>query len=246
MEVRGFGTERAEENLEEHLPGKRIARLDYDAARGKNAYEEILHRFENKSTQILVGTQMLAKGLDFEGVSLVGVLNADQLMYYPEFRATERAFQLMTQVAGRAGRRDKQGQVFIQTSSLDHPLFQHLITHDYNGFYTNEIANRSQYLYPPFVKLIEITFRDRDMPTCEAAAEHFANSITSGNGLIKMGPTKPGIAFVRGFHIRVLLLKCNPQEVNTSRLKEHMLNTKYALEENKLLRSVKIQIDVDP
>ncbi len=246
MEVRGFGTERAEENVEEYLPGKKIDRLDYDASRGKNAYENILNRFENRNTQILVGTQMLAKGLDFEGVSLVGILNADQLMFYPEFRATERAFQLMTQVAGRAGRREKQGQVYIQTSSPQHPMFNELINHDYNGFYINEVGHRAQFTYPPFVKLIEITFRNRDMTICETASEHFSSKILAGKGLIKMGPTKPGISFVRGFHIRVLLLKINPDEINSARLKEHLLFLKHQLEEDKIYRSVKLQIDVDP
>ena len=203
----GFGTERVEEELAALYPTSRIGRLDTDAVRTRHAYRRVLSDFEQGHTQLLVGTQMLTKGLDFSRVIVVGILNADSLMSIPDFRAHERAFQLMMQVSGRAGRRDNRGKVLIQTSHPDHPLLQWVRTFDYVGMATSLLAERRQFSYPPYCRLIAVVLRHRDESTAVRAAEIFADRLRPTLSDALTGPYAPPVARVRSLYIRRLLLK---------------------------------------
>jgi len=162
LKMVGFGTEKVEDELSLVFPDKTIKRLDLDSTRSKNAYELIINDFEQRNIDILIGTQMVSKGLDFDNVSLVGILDADMLLNRPDFRAFERSYQLMSQVAGRSGRKGKRGNVIIQTGDPDHWVIQKVINHDYKGFYESEVIERKNFFYPPYYKLIEFTLKQKD------------------------------------------------------------------------------------
>ena len=169
----GYGTEKLEEELTLHFPDARIQRMDLDTTRSKTGYETIIEQFEKGETNILVGTQMVTKGLDFDHVSLVGIFNADRMIHFPDFRSYERAYQLITQVSGRAGRRDKPGTVVIQTSSPEHPLFQTILHHGFEDFYFGQLTDRQEHDYPPFSRLIEITVKHTDKKACRIDCNGF-------------------------------------------------------------------------
>ena len=174
---KNFGTEKIEEELTEDFPQNRIARMDVDAVKGKNAHDTLIKLFEQHRIDILAGTQMVVKGLDFEKVSLVGILDADGLLSFADFRVNERAFQLMEQVSGRAGRKTEQGLVLIQASKINHPVLLFVQQHDYKRFYENEIAMRKQFFYPPFSRLIRITLKHKMKEVVQEAAEKLGNSL---------------------------------------------------------------------
>ena len=203
----GYGTERVEDEISALYPTVRVGRLDTDAVRTPRAYRRVLSDFEQGYTQLLVGTQMLTKGLDFGRVGVVGVLSADSLMSIPDFRAHERAFQLMMQVSGRAGRRDRRGTVVIQTTHPDQPLLQWVRTFDYVSMATALLAERRRFIYPPYCRLITIILRHRNEDTLRQAAETYAErlrpSLTDG----LLGPYAPPVARVRSLYIRQILLK---------------------------------------
>ena len=188
----GFGTEKLEETLQLFFPESRVQRMDLDTTRGKYSYDKIIEELEQGKTDILVGTQMLTKGLDFGRVSLVGVMDVDRLLYFPDFRAAERGFQLLMQVSGRAGRRGKQGRVIIQTSNPQHAVLQDIVQHDYEQMYHRELAERKQFHYPPFVRLVRITLKHKDRDAVQAAANALVaglrTQITDG----VLGPTNAG------------------------------------------------------
>jgi len=206
----GFGTEKVEEELAKLFPEARIDRLDRDTATSESAYNAIIARFESGRTDILVGTQMIAKGFDFERVSLVGILNADNLLLNPDFRAAERAFQLMTQVAGRAGRRDAAGEVVIQTSEPDHPLLRQVIDYDYDAMARTQLAERAAFGYPPYARLTETTLRGRDRQMLYEAAAALAAELRERFGRRIMGPVAPPVDRIRETYIVRLLLKVEP------------------------------------
>jgi len=203
----GYGTERVEDEISALYPTVRVGRLDTDAVRTPRAYRRVLSDFEQGYTQLLVGTQMLTKGLDFGRVGVVGVLSADSLMSIPDFRAHERAFQLMMQVSGRAGRRDRRGTVVIQTTHPDHPLLQWVRTFDYVSMATALLAERRRFIYPPYCRLITIILRHRNEDTLRHAAETYAERLRPSftDGLL--GPYAPPVARVRSLYIRQILLK---------------------------------------
>lgn len=245
LKMLGFGTEKIEDELSLILPTARIQRLDLDTTRQKNAYSKILDGFENREIDILVGTQMVTKGLDFDNVSLVGVLDADMILNRPDFRAFERSYQLMSQVAGRAGRKQKRGKVIIQTGNTDHWIIQRVIEHDYLGLYTNEIVERRNYNFPPFYKLINFTIRHRKQPELEGISAEFGNALKAIFGNRVNGPETPVIGRIQNYYIKTIQLKiekeASPKKV---KLRIHEIMDKfYSSPGNKACR---VSIDVDP
>ncbi|MEZ4807620.1 MAG: primosomal protein N' [Flavobacteriales bacterium] len=207
LRMLGFGTERIEEELGELFPEARIARMDQDTTRGKHALERILTGFGQGVVDILVGTQMVTKGLDFDNVHVVGILNADALMRFPDFRAHERAFQLMAQVAGRCGRRVDAGQVVIQAQDVHHPVLDLVTRHDVDGMYDREIEHRRNHGYPPFTRLVELTLKHRSEEKVAATAMALADALRPRLGDRVLGPDTPMVAWVRDKHLRKLMIK---------------------------------------
>ena len=203
----GFGTEKIEEELAEFMPDARVARMDQDTTRGKQAFERILGRFGEGEVDILVGTQMVTKGLDFERVTVVGILNGDSLLRFPDFRAHERAFQMMAQVAGRSGRSRAPGTVFIQARDIHHPVIDLVTAHDNEGMYLREIEQRRAHGYPPFTRLVELTFKHRDEQRVSATAEALAAALRPYFRDRVLGPEPPLVARVRDKHLRTVLVK---------------------------------------
>ena len=242
---RNFGTERIEEHLEEVFPKARIARMDIDSVRGKTAHDTLIQQFEQQRIDILVGTQMVVKGLDFEHVNLVGILDADSIIHFAEFRANERAFQLMEQVSGRAGRKDGEGKVLIQVADTAHPVLAYVKAHDYRLFFHNELPFRQQFGYPPYARVIRVTFRHRDKAIVEAAAGFFAITLKKEFPAYLIGPAEPVIARVRNQYLMELMLKL-PKDGQTISFAKHVIRQQTAILHNdRKFRSVVIIPDVD-
>ncbi|HET6992322.1 MAG TPA: primosomal protein N', partial [Bacteroidia bacterium] len=219
LKMKGFGTEKIEEELQLILPNARIARMDLDTTRGKFSMQNLVNDFESHKVDILVGTQMVTKGLDFGNVSLVGILSADQLMNYPDFRAAERAFQLMAQVAGRAGRRDKIGEVIVQTFNPEHPIIKCVIAHDYETMYRNELAERMEFHYPPFYRLIRLSLKSKDHVLLDNGAQYFADRLREQFKERVLGPEFPPVGKIRDEFVKNILIKIE-RDANSTKLKE--------------------------
>jgi primosomal protein N' (replication factor Y) len=245
LSQRSFGTERIEEVLASGLANIRVGRMDFDAIRNKNAHDVLIQQFEQKKLDVLVGTQMVVKGLDFENVDLVGILDADGLLHFADFRVNERAFQLMEQVSGRAGRKDDNGTVMIQTSIPNHPLLQHVAKHDYKGMYDEEIEKRKQFFYPPFSRIIHITFKHKEKLVVKEAAERFAQSIETPYGKYLVGPAEPVINRVRNLYLMELLLKLPRDSQTIARCKEDIIKQAAMMHGDKKFKKVIIIPDVD-
>jgi primosomal protein N' (replication factor Y) len=243
IQTMGFGTEKIEEELSIFFPTARIARMDLDSTRGKHAHEEIISTFENQQVDILVGTQMVTKGLDFAHVGLVGILNADNMLNFPDFRAFERSFQLMVQVSGRAGRKDERGKVIIQTSSPGHPIISNIISNDYLSMYQTQIEERTEFHYPPLYRLIRFTLKHKNADTCIAISDDLTQQFRLFLGNRVIGPDKPLISRIQNLHLRSILLKLE-RNAPISRIKKQLLET-ISKVQNKY-KSVQISIDVDP
>ena len=211
IEIIGYGTERIEDDIDGVFPGEKISRMDLDTTRSKSSYDRIIDEFSQHKTNILVGTQMVTKGLDFDSVSVVGILNADTMIRFPDFRSHERAFDMMEQVAGRAGRAHKQGMVVIQSSEPDHPVIDYVTRHDYKGFYNQEIADRQRFGYPPFTRIINIYLKHRDDSTVGEIAVRYSNMLREIFASRVMGPEAPLVARVQNLYIRQLVLKMETQ-----------------------------------
>ena len=242
---RNFGTERIEEYLEEVFPKAKVARMDIDSVRGKTAHDTLIQQFEQGRVDILVGTQMVVKGLDFENVSVVGILDADSLLHFADFRVNERAFQLMEQVSGRAGRKDADGLVLIQVADTGNPVLGYVQAHDYGLFYRHEIAARQQFGYPPFTRVIRVTFRHRDKEVVQSAAQFFANNMKKDFGPWLVGPAEPVVARIRNQYLMELLLKL-PKDGHTIAFAKQVIQQQTAMVQNaRHWRSVVIIPDVD-
>lgn len=242
---RNFGTEKIEEQLSEAFPEYKIARMDMDTVRGKNAHDILIQQFEQKKIDILVGTQMVVKGLDFDNVDLVGILDADGLLHFADFRVNERAFQLMEQVSGRAGRRDETGKVMIQTLQPHHPVLQFVQRHDYKGIYGVEIESRKQFFYPPYSRLIHMTFKHKIKDVVDRAARNFAGALHKGYGEYIIGPAEPVINRIRNQYIMELLLKL-PRDLRLiAQCKKDLLGEIAILHSDRSFRSVTVIPDVD-
>lgn len=241
----GFGTEKIEDELQELIPEVKISRLDLDTTRSKNAYRNILEDFENGDIDIMVGTQMVTKGLDFDHVGLVGVLNADALLNFPDFRAFERSFQLMEQVSGRAGRKEKQGKVVIQTHNPNHWIIQKVIEHNYEGMYEAELVERKNFNYPPFFKIIVLTLKHSDYKRVHEAAKMLHSFLFQVFKNRVLGPEPPLIARVRNKHLVTLTLKIE-KEASPRKVKAHLKEQIDKCKDRKVFNGVIINIDVDP
>lgn len=246
LQVRGFGTEKIEEELGLIIPEARIARMDLDTVSRKNAHSKLIERFESHQLDILIGTQMVTKGLDFSRVSLVAILNADQLIRFPNLRVLERAYQLMVQVAGRAGRRENQGKVLIQTYTPDHPIFNWVIENDFQSFYKNEISERKMFSLPPDFRLIQITLKHRDKDKVNDASFRMTKFLKSKLGHLVLGPSVPIISFIRRYHLRNVLIKIPKNTAEIKRSKEIIKDAIDRMHMDQNLKSVLSSIDVDP
>ena len=246
LEIKGYGTEKIEDELKVFLPDARIGRMDLDTVRGKNSFAELIHSFGTGQFDILVGTQMVTKGLDFENVGLVGVLSADQLLYYPDFRAVERAYQLMTQVSGRAGRRKKVGRVLIQTFQPAHPVIKDVLDQKYKAFFHRELAERQLFHYPPFYKLVKITLKHKDPNLLNEAAKRFISPLNEQLGNRVKGPAVPGIPRIRNQYLLTILIKIERNSAIISNAKKLILWSKGNLLSMKGFGGIRINVDVDP
>jgi len=243
----GYGTERIEEELKLLFPEASIGRMDLETTRTRSAYEGILTDFESGTTNILVGTQMVTKGLDFDRVNLVSVFDADRMMYFPDFRSHERAFQLIIQVSGRAGRRTRPGKVVIQTAHPRHPLFDFVSRHDIPGFLEEQLNDRELHGYPPFTRLIEITFKHIDKNTGRLAADRFAQACRQQlKDIAVMGPGEPMISKIRNEYLATILLKIPRQSKQLPVIKDYLRSLTDYVQNDKAMRNVKIVFDVDP
>jgi primosomal protein N' (replication factor Y) len=247
MKTTGYGTERLEEEIQLLLPEARVQRMDLDTTRQKNSYQTIIDNFSQGEIDILVGTQMVSKGLDFDGVSLVGILDADRMLHFPDFRSYERTFQLITQVSGRSGRRDKVGKVVVQTANTKQPILIKIISYDYDGLYEEEMNERASYRYPPYVRLIKLTVKDADKFTCDHAANHLANSLRNALGAKRvLGPEEPVIGRIRNQYLMQVLIKLERDKINLQAVKEIIRNECNALPQEKAFKKSSVVIDVDP
>lgn len=242
---RGFGTEKIEDDIKTLFPEARVTRMDLDTTRTRTAYEKIIADFEEGKTDILIGTQMVSKGLDFDRVSVVGILNADSMLNYPDFRSYERAFQLMAQVAGRAGRKNKQGLVILQTKSPDLPLIRQVIANDYNRLYQDQLAERSLFKYPPFYRLIYVYLKHRKEDVLDQAADLMATYLRSGLGERILGPDKPPVARVQTLYIKKIVIKIE-QTVSMKKVRSYLVQVQRSVIEDERFRSLVVYYDVDP
>jgi len=244
LTTKGFGTEQIQLELEELFSDKKIIRMDRDTTGGKFGYEKIIDSFKTRESDILVGTQMLAKGLDFDNVGLVGILNADNMLYHPDFRAFERSFQLMTQVSGRAGRSEKQGKVIIQTYNPTHPIIQKVIKNDYLSMYKQELTERQTFEYPPYFRLIKLTLKHRDFEKLRDGSMWLYQSLKNTLGLPVLGPEEPPVGRIRNEYIRTILIKI-PNNKNLKSVKEIISKNLNSFDAISQFRSIKVGINVD-
>ena len=244
LTTKGFGTEQIEQELISIFPNSKIGRMDQDTTRGKFGFEKIIDSFKNREMDILVGTQMLAKGLDFDNVSLVGIMNADNMLYHPNFRAFERSFQMMTQVAGRAGRSEKQGKVIIQTYNPNHNTIQQVTNNDYLGMYTEQLYDRQIYKYPPYFRIIKLTLKQRDFDKLKDGSMWLYQVMRQNLDMPVLGPEEPVISRIRNEYIRTIIVKI-PQNTsigNTKKMIQKILNSFEAVAQ---YRAIKVTSNVD-
>ncbi len=240
----GIGTEKLEEEINLLFPEAKTARMDLDSMRKKHAHEMLIAQFENREIDILIGTQMVSKGLDFEHVSLVGIVDVDSLMFFPDFRSHERAFQLITQVSGRAGRSHKQGKVILQTSQPNSKLINQIISYNYNDFIKEQLLERKKFLYPPYCHLIKISLRHRNWKCIEIAAEKTSNRLKQVFGKHVLGYTEPPISRIKNQYIREILLKVE-REKSQTKAKELLFATIDELQQQPFFKGVSFQLEVD-
>ncbi|MCD8287412.1 MAG: primosomal protein N', partial [Porphyromonadaceae bacterium] len=243
--IRGFGTERVEEEVKQVFPVYSVVRMDFDSTRNRRAYEQIISDFEQQKSRILVGTQMVTKGLDFDHVSVVGILNADTLLNYPDFRAHERAFQMMEQVAGRAGRKNQQGIVILQTAQPQHPVIGQVMRHDYAAMYASQIAERQQFNYPPFTRLIYIYLKHRDELFLDQAAQSYAQRLYPIFGQRVSMPHTPPVARIQMLYIRRIMIKVE-RAASLKKVREALRQVQENILNDVRFRSLIVHYDVDP
>ena len=245
IEVRGFGTERIEEDVETLFPDTQLARMDMDTTRSRNAYQDIIDDFASGKSKILIGTQMVTKGLDFDRVSIVGILSADSMLSFPDFRAHERAFQMMAQVAGRSGRGKSKGVVLLQTSQPDLPLIAQVINHDYRGMYNDQVEQRKNFGYPPFTRLIYIYLKHRDEAMLDTLSQRYAAMLRKVFANRVLGPDNPPVARIQSLYIRKIMLKVETT-ASMSQVKDLLRQIyEHSLTDNNF-KSLMLYYDVDP
>ncbi len=245
IETYGYGTERVAEEIHKEFENFRVARMDLDTTRNKDAYQEIIEEFANHETDILVGTQMVSKGLDFEKVKIVGVVNADTILNFPDFRSNERAFNMLEQVAGRAGRRKETGQVFIQTTKPDNQVLQRVKDHDYLKFYEEEIEERKKYMYPPFFRIINIYIKNKDSVSADAGAVILVKKLKEIFGDRVLGPEKPFVSRVALWYIQSIMLKIE-NGASMKKVKDILRQVLASIAHIREIKTSVIYYDVDP
>ena len=243
--MKGFGTEKIEEELSLIFPKAHIARMDLDTTRTRFAHQKLIAAFEERKIDILVGTQMVTKGLDFDHVSLVGILNADSLLSYPDFRAFERGFQLMAQVAGRAGRKNRQGKVMIQAYNPSHPILRMVLTHNYEAMYQSQLAEREKFNYPPFCRIVQLSLRHVDADLINKAASELAKTLRALFGKRMLGPEYPNVSRIRNQYLKNILLKFE-KGIPLPKAKDEIKKAIIKLNAHPDYKSVRVLIDVDP
>ncbi|WP_019947033.1 replication restart helicase PriA [Hymenobacter aerophilus] len=243
----GFGTEKIEDDLKVMLPGAQVQRMDLDTTRAKNAYQQIISDFEQQKTNVLVGTQMVTKGLDFANVSLVGIINADSIIHYPDFRAHERAFQMFVQVSGRAGRKGKKGRVIIQTADPEQVIFDKVMRNDYLEFYEYEITQRREHGYPPFMRIIRLTVKHVDVAVGERAALLLTQELVDRLGReAVLGPEAPYIFRIRNFYLQEITIKLSREHTVLKAAKADIMAAMDVVRDQKEFKQVRLAADVDP
>ena len=246
LEEVGFGTEKIEVEIQKIFPEARIKRMDYDTVRAKNSYEKILEDFGSREIDILVGTQMITKGLDFDNIAVVGVINADSTLMFADFRAGERGYQLLTQVAGRAGRRKKQGTVVIQTYHPDHPVIQEIVNNNYDRLFRRESRERKRFVYPPYYRMINIQLKHKKPVVVADAARYMAIELKKTLGNRVVGPAEPSISRVKGYYRQNITIKIEKKAAAITVAKSHVLHQRAVLKASDGYKSVGVKIDVDP
>ncbi len=247
LKTMGFGTEKLEEDLKLLFPEARIQRMDLDTTRRKYSYQKIINDFELGNIDILVGTQMVSKGLDFSNVTLVGIFDVDRMLHFPDFRSTERTYQLSVQVSGRSGRSETPGEVVIQTANLKQPILHYISRQNFSEFYNHEIEDRYKYKYPPFYRLIRIVFKHRDKSIVNLASHSFAEKIKGKlHKNLVLGPHEPMISKIRNFYLMEIVLKIQRQNADLNRIKNILNDTANLLKQEKEYRQVIVIFDVDP
>jgi primosomal protein N' (replication factor Y) len=245
IRMKGFGTEKVEEELQTMLPDAKIARMDLDTMHSKQAHVKLLHDFEHHKVDILVGTQMVTKGLDFENVSTVSILNADNMISFPDFRAEERSFQLMSQVSGRAGRKHERGKVIIQTTNPKHPVILDVVNHDYISMYRRILVDRRKFNYPPYYRLIRIEVKHRDQKVLKKASAELAIDFRKIFAKRVLGPEYPLVSRIRNYFVQQILIKVE-RNSSHSEQKSKLMKIIDTFYKNKVNRQVRLIIDVDP
>ena len=243
--TRGFGTEKIEDELPIYFPNARIARMDIDTTKKKNAYYQIINSFEEREVDILIGTQMVTKGLDFENVSIVGILNADNMLSFPDFRAFERSFQLMAQVGGRAGRKNKQGKVIIQTFNPTHPIFKYVVSNDFVTFYHNQMQERNKFNYPPIYRLIELTIKHKNIDLLNKASNEIAEILRKCFGKRVLGPEYPIVSKIRNEYLKKILIKLE-KDTSLQNVKTVLITKISQFKSHSDYKALIISIDIDP
>ena len=242
---RGYGTEKIEDEISSLLPEAKIARMDLDTTRTHNAYDRIINEFSEGKTNLLIGTQMITKGLDFDKVSVVGILDADSMLNYPDFRAYEQAFMMMCQVSGRAGRKGKQGLVILQTKNQELPIIQQVVHNDYQNFYRNVLEERKDFHYPPFYRLIYVYLKHREENVVESAGYELGSRLREVLGNRVLGPDKPAVARVKTLNIRKIVLKLE-NGIDMTRAKQVLRQVQAAMNKDKRYGALVVYYDVDP
>jgi primosomal protein N' (replication factor Y) len=245
MVTRGFGTEKIEDEIKIVFPAARVARMDQDTTRNKNSFNKLIRAFEERRIDILIGTQMISKGLDFENLTVVGILNADNLLNYPDFRAHERSFQLMEQVSGRAGRRQKQGKVVIQTSDPSNRIIRLVLRHDFVGMFRMQTEERIAFNYPPFCRMVKLSIKHKDRIQLNYFSEILGRELKEIFGKRVLGPESPVISRVQLWYIKTILIKIE-REKPPAKAKQLITETIERLEKEKGASSLRIAVDVDP
>lgn len=243
----GFGTQKLEDDLKIFFPQAKIQRMDQDTTRSKYSYQSIIDRFEKRETDILVGTRMVTKGFDFDKVTLVGVFDFDRMIHFPDFRSHEYTFQLITQVSGRAGRKNKSGKVVLQTAGQGSPILDNIIRHDYWAFYQTEILERENFLYPPFCKLIKIVLKGKDKTLVETAAMQYSVVLIAELGKKRiLGPQDPVISCIRNMYLQEIFVKIEKNQINIKKVKILLFTKSNALIKDKKFKNIRVVFDVDP
>jgi len=245
IHTKGFGTEKIEEEISRLFPDAPVARMDLDTTKSRRAYENLIADFEEKRIKILIGTQMITKGLDFDHVSVVGILNADNMLNYPDFRAYERSYQMMAQVSGRAGRKGDQGLVILQTSDPNHPVIIDVIRHDYLHNYKSQLEERLMFKYPPFYRLINVTVKHKDRHICDRGALMLGKILEKPLGDRVLGPQPPPVNRIQNLYLNKLMIKVE-KKLNIKKVKEVLQKSVSAIKTTEDMRSVIFHIDVDP